>query len=57
MMPNTKIKVLYTIPNFKTAGSQYVVLSLFKHIDTSKFEPFVAVEKFPELTFFFYLFH
>ncbi|MEO2059119.1 MAG: glycosyltransferase family 4 protein [Mesonia sp.] len=48
-MPNKKIKVLYTIPNFKTAGSQYVVLSLFKHIDTSKFEPYVAVEKFPEL--------
>jgi len=44
-----RIKVLYTIPNFKTAGSQYVLLSLFNAIDKTKFDPYVCVENYPEL--------
>ena len=44
-----KIKILYTIPNFKTAGSQNVLLSLFKSVDRALFEPYICVEKFPEL--------
>ncbi len=43
-----RIKILYTIPNFKTAGSQYVLLSLFRHIDKTAFDPYICVEKFPE---------
>lgn len=39
-----KIKILYTIPNFKTAGSQYVLKALVSHIDTSIFEPYIGVE-------------
>ena len=48
MNPNKRIRVLFTIPNFKTAGSQYVVLSLFKRINRENFDPFFCVEKFPE---------
>lgn len=44
----SKIRILYTIPNFRTAGSQYVLLSLFNKIDKTVFDPFVCVEKFPE---------
>lgn len=44
-----KTRILFTIPNFKTAGSQYVVLSLFRLLDNTRFEPFVSVEKFPEI--------
>jgi len=33
-----KIKILYTIPNFNTAGSGRVVYDLVKHLDKSKFE-------------------
>jgi len=40
---------LFTIPNFKTAGSQYVLLSLFKNIDKTVFDPYVCIEKFPEI--------
>ncbi|WP_410004691.1 glycosyltransferase family 4 protein [Aequorivita nionensis] len=43
-----RIKILYTIPNFKTAGSQYVLLSLFRKIDKTVFDPYICVEKFPE---------
>ncbi|WP_283641678.1 glycosyltransferase family 4 protein [Mesonia mobilis] len=43
-MPNTKIKVLYTIPNFDTAGSGKVVYDLVKSLDASRFEPAIAVE-------------
>ncbi len=42
------IRILFTIPNFKTAGSQYVLLSLFEGIDKTLFDPFVCVEKFSE---------
>lgn len=44
-----RLKILYTIPNFKTAGSQYVLLSLFRNIDKTLYEPYVCVENFPEL--------
>lgn len=44
----SKIKILYTIPNFKTAGSQYVLLSLFRNIDRTIFEPYICIEKFPQ---------
>src|SRR5690554_2072772 len=44
----SKIKILYAIPNFKTAGSQYVLLSLFRNIDRDIFEPYICIEKFPE---------
>ena len=43
-----RIKILYTIPNFKTAGSQYVLLSLLNKIDKTLFDPYICVEKFPE---------
>lgn len=43
-----KIRVLFTIPNFKTAGSQYVVLSLFKRINKDIFDPYICVEKLPD---------
>ena len=46
-MPKKK-RILFTIPNFKTAGSQYVVLALIQNIDTTRYIPYVAVERFPE---------
>lgn len=45
----SKTKILYTIPNFKTAGSQYVLLSLYRGIDRNAFDPYICVEKYPEL--------
>ncbi len=48
-MMDRRIKILFTIPNFKTAGSQFVLLAIFKGINKEKFEPFIAVEKYPEL--------
>ena len=44
-----RIRILYTIPNFKTAGSQYVLLSLYRNIDTTVFDPYACIEKFPEM--------
>ena len=44
----TPKRILLTIPNFKTAGSQYVVLALFRLLDRALFDPYVLVEKFPE---------
>jgi glycosyltransferase involved in cell wall biosynthesis len=38
-----KIKVLYTIPNFDTAGSGKVVYDLVKGLDKSKFSPQICV--------------
>src|SRR5690606_24436535 len=38
----TKIKILYTIPNFDTAGSGKVVYDLVKGLDKEKFEVEVA---------------
>lgn len=39
---NKRVKILYTIPNFDTAGSGKVVYDLVKHIDKSKFEPHIC---------------
>jgi glycosyltransferase involved in cell wall biosynthesis len=39
---NKRIKILFTIPNFDTAGSGRVVYDLAKGIDTSKFEVHIA---------------
>lgn len=36
---NKRIKILYTIPNFDTAGSGKVVYDLVKGLDRSRFEP------------------
>ena len=37
-----RIKILYTIPNFDTAGSGKVVFDLVNHIDKTKFEPHIC---------------
>jgi len=44
-----KVNILYTIPNFKTAGSQFVLLELYKRMDRTYFNPYVLVEKFPAI--------
>jgi glycosyltransferase involved in cell wall biosynthesis len=44
-----KIRILFTIPNFDTAGSQYVVLSIINKLDKSLFDIFIGVENRPEL--------
>jgi len=41
-MENKKIKILYTIPNFDTAGSGKVVYDLVKYLDTERFEPHIC---------------
>ncbi len=46
---NKKITILYTIPNFVTAGSQFVLLALFNAINRNVFAPKILVEKFPEI--------
>ena len=38
-MVQKKIKILYTIPNFDTAGSGKVVYDLMKNLDRTIFEP------------------
>lgn len=43
-----RIKLLLTIPNFKTAGSQYVLLNIYKGINRKIFEPYIMVESWPE---------
>lgn len=45
----SRIKILYTIPNFNTAGSQYVVISIFKKLNLEVFDPYICVESYPEL--------
>jgi len=47
-MPS-KINILYTIPNFVTAGSQFVLLGILKHLDLNSFQYYVLVEKHPEV--------
>ena len=39
---NRKLKILYTIPNFNTAGSGKVLYDLAKGLDTTKFEVHIA---------------
>ncbi len=46
---SSKINILFTIPNFDTAGSQNVLISIIKKLDTSTFDIFVGVESRPEL--------
>lgn len=46
---NSKINILFTIPNFKTAGSQFVLLGIYKALDRAQFQPYVLVEKYPEI--------
>lgn len=48
-MANNKINILFTIPNFKTAGSQFVLQAIYERIDRNFFQPYVLVEKFPEV--------
>lgn len=43
-----KKRILFTIPNFKTAGSQYVLLNIYCRLSDEIWEPWVLVEKFPE---------
>ena len=40
-----KIRVLYTIPNFDTAGSGKSVYDLVKHIDRERFEPEICCSR------------
>src|SRR5690554_4433857 len=40
----SKIKILYTIPNFDTAGSGKVVYDLVRGLDKSKFEVEIACQ-------------
>lgn len=44
-----KTRILFTIPNFDTAGSQYVLLAIIDKLDKSRFDIFIGVEKKPEL--------
>lgn len=39
---NKKIKILYTIPNFNTAGSGKALLNVISRIDKEKFEPAIC---------------
>lgn len=39
-----KVRILYSIPNFDTAGSGKVVYDLVKGLDTTKFEPEILVK-------------
>ena len=48
-MAPPRICILFTIPNFKTAGSQYVLRALLKRLDPQVFSCYVLVERFPEL--------
>ena len=43
-----KINILFTIPNFKTAGSQFVLLAIYNKLDRNKFNSKILVEKFPD---------
>lgn len=46
-MPPKK-RVLFTIPNFHTAGSQYVLRAIYDRLNKDYWDPWVLVEKFPE---------
>ncbi len=45
---DNRIKLLFTIPNFKTAGSQNVLLSIYHGIDSKVFDAYVLIEQFPK---------
>ena len=40
-----KIKILFTVPNFITAGSGREMFNIVERLDKNVFEPWVAVEK------------
>ena len=42
MVTSTKIKILYTIPNFDTAGSKIPLLKIVNNLDKNYFEPQIA---------------
>tara|TARA_R110000787_G_scaffold78102_2_gene171242 strand:+ start:7734 stop:8798 length:1065 start_codon:yes stop_codon:yes gene_type:complete len=48
LIKNKKIRILFTIPNFKTAGSKYVLLAIYNNLDKTVFKPFVLVDNSPE---------
>ena len=39
---NKKYRILFTIPNFDTAGGGKALLNICKHIDKKSFEPFIS---------------
>jgi glycosyltransferase involved in cell wall biosynthesis len=41
-MPNKRIKILYTIPNFDTAGTGKAMLKIIERLDQQFFEPHIA---------------
>ncbi|MBN2478038.1 glycosyltransferase family 4 protein [Candidatus Micrarchaeota archaeon] len=43
-----RVKILLTIPNFKTAGSQYVLQNLYRQINREIFDLYVGIENLPE---------
>ncbi|MDW5290739.1 glycosyltransferase family 4 protein [Formosa sp. PL04] len=45
----SKTRIIFTIPNFKTAGSQYVLLAIISKLDHDAFDVFIGVENKPEL--------
>ncbi|MCB0457408.1 MAG: glycosyltransferase family 4 protein [Flavobacteriaceae bacterium] len=47
-MEPTKKRILFTLPNFKTAGSKYVLLAIYNGLDRTYFQPYILVEKFFE---------
>jgi len=49
MVKSTRIHILFTIPNFDTAGSKYVLSTLMGDIDKERFKAYVLVERNPEL--------
>ncbi len=40
---NTKINILFVLPNFDTGGSEKLVVELVTHLDKTKFNPMVCV--------------
>lgn len=40
-----KIKILFTLPNFKTAGSGREMFNIIERLDKNIFEPWIAIEK------------
>ncbi|WP_348799484.1 hypothetical protein [Flavobacterium adhaerens] len=45
-----KLKILYTIPNFDTAGSGKVLYDLAQNLDKDKFEVHIAFSQITETT-------
>lgn len=45
MKSKSKIKILFTIPNFITAGSGQLLLDIAERLDRTRFEPHICVLK------------